>query len=87
MGVPGASLMAISAGLATVVGLFGNKLTWIVNQVTKDLSVWTKVKAVLIKLTLFLAALALPIILWLIYLQLSVWGIATDNPGSPPFSA
>jgi len=86
-GVPGASLMALSAGLATIAGLFGNKLTWIVNQVTKDSSLWEKIKAVLIKVTLFLAALALPIILWLIYLQLCVWGIATDSPGQPSSSA
>jgi cytochrome b561 len=79
--------MALSAGLATIAGLFGNKLTWIVNQVTKDSSLWEKIKAVLIKVTLFLAALALPIILWLIYLQLCVWGIATDSPGQPSSSA
>jgi hypothetical protein len=72
--------MTLGAGLATVAGLFGNKLAWIFSQLTKDASIWARVKAALIKIAVFLAAMALPVIVWLIYARLALLGIPASTP-------
>ena len=72
-------LMTVGAGLAATVGLFGNKLAWIVAQLTKDATIWAKIKAASIKFAVFLAALALPVIVWLIYARLTILGISANS--------
>ena len=72
-------LMTVGAGLAATVGLFGNKLAWIVAQLTKDATIWAKIKAASIKFAVFLAALALPVIVWLIHARLTILGISANS--------
>lgn len=82
---PVAILIAGSTTFATVVGLFGNKLTWIVKQATDSATYSAYAAAIASKALLYAAAAVMPLILWVVYLLLCYWGIADTANTDPPW--
>jgi Patatin-like phospholipase len=61
--------------IAAVVGLWGNKLTWMVKGVTENSKFTQKLKRVAIKALIYVAGAVVPILVWFIYLQFAFDGI------------
>jgi len=78
------TLAAITAPIAAVVMFFRNQLGEILKSVTAGSS-WTKQAAAwAIKASVWVAGLAVPLLIWVAYLYLTFWGIINDR--IPPAS-
>ncbi len=74
------TLAAITAPIAAVVMFFRNQFGEILKAVTAKSSWSTQVAAALIKGAVWVAGLAVPLLIWVAYLYLSYWGIINDRP-------
>jgi hypothetical protein len=77
-----------AAGLApaaAALGLFGNKLGWLIKGVTETSSFKKQVLSVGVKAAMMISALALPLILWIVYLQFCYGAIKTSAGWQPLF--
>jgi Patatin-like phospholipase len=73
------TLAAITAPIAAVVMFFRNQLGEILKSVTAGSS-WTKQAAAwAIKASVWIAGLAVPLLIWVAYLYLTFWGIINDR--------
>jgi hypothetical protein len=72
------TLAAAAAPIAAGVVFFQRQLGGLLKSVTADSSMSTMAAAYLTKAAVWVAALALPLALWIVYLYLSFWGIAND---------
>jgi hypothetical protein len=73
------TLAAITAPIAAVVMFFRNQLGEILKAVSAKSSWSTQLVAVIIKAAVWVAGLALPLLIWVAYLYLSYWGIIHDK--------
>ena len=69
---------------AAVIGLFGNKFAWLVKGVTESSSFSRKLQSLVIQMAMYLAAVIVPLLLLLVYLQLSFWGIESGGKLAAP---
>jgi hypothetical protein len=67
------------APVAVATGLVGNKLLWFVKNATESSSLSTKAKGLVSGLAINLAALIVPLLIWVLYLQICFWVIADEN--------
>jgi Patatin-like phospholipase len=72
----------VTAPVAAVVMLFRNQFGEILKVVSANSRWWAQLVAVLIKGAMWLAALAVPLLVWVAYLYLSYWGIINDRPNA-----
>src|SRR5579871_349173 len=75
---------ATLAPLSAVVGLFGNVLADFLKRTKEKPGFGAFAGRVAIKLAMYVAGAAVPLVLWLAYLYLSFWGIADANPQHTP---
>ncbi len=61
--------------VAAAFGFLGNKLGWLVKGVTESASVRKQALSYGIKAAMMVSALALPLVLWVVYLQFCYWAI------------
>jgi hypothetical protein len=73
------TLAAITAPIAAVVMFFRNQLGEILKAASATSSWSMQIAAVLIKISVWLAGLAVPLLIWVVYLYLSYWGIINDQ--------
>jgi hypothetical protein len=73
------TLAAITAPIAAVVMFFRNQFGEILKAVSAESSWSTQLVAVMIKAAVWVAGLALPLLIWVAYLYLSYWGIINDK--------
>jgi hypothetical protein len=73
---------AVTAPIAAVVMLFRYQFGEILMAVTAKSRWSTQLVAVLIKAAIWIAALAVPLLIWVAYLYLSYWGIINDRPSA-----
>lgn len=69
------------APVAAIIGAIGNKLLWLIWRTTELSNFATKAKSVSSKLAIYLAALIVPLLLRVAYLQLCFWVIADRSGG------
>lgn len=65
--------------VAGAIGFFGNKLGWLIKQGVEKPTVAARIKAVASALALYAAALIVPLLLWICYLELCYWAIGDEN--------
>ncbi|MGE0564528.1 MAG: patatin-like phospholipase family protein [Pseudolabrys sp.] len=71
-------IIVLLTPIAAAVGLVGNKLLWFIRQ-SNEASSWTaKLKSLASRAAVLLAALIIPLLLWIVYLRICFWAIA-DN--------
>jgi len=81
------ALAAITAPIAAIVMFFRNQFGEILKATTAS-SKWSRqIAAVAIKASVWLAGLAVPLVIWVAYLYLSYWGIINDHPNAPAAAA
>ncbi len=78
------TLAAIATPIAALVAVFRQQLGAILKNTSAESDLSTKFLAVFGKTAIWIAALALPLLIWLGYLYLCYWGIINDKavPGS-----
>jgi hypothetical protein len=69
---------------AAAVGMFGNKLTWLTKGVTESSRFTLKLRSVAIQVLIYAAAAIVPLLIWLIYMQLAFWGILNSGGIAAP---
>jgi hypothetical protein len=77
-------VVATLAPLSAVVGLFGNVLADVLKRTNEKPGFGAFAGRVAIKLAMYLAGAAVPLVLWLVYLYLSFWGIADNSSHHTP---
>ena len=73
------TLAAITAPIAAVVMFFRNQLGEILKSVTAKSGWMTQAAAWAIKASVWIAGLAVPLLIWVAYLYLTFWGIINDR--------
>jgi patatin-like phospholipase len=72
------------APVAAIIGAVGNKLLWLIKRSTESSATSTKVKSFASKIAINLAALVVPLLLWVVYLQLAFWAISNGEKYAAP---
>ncbi|HEY0327650.1 MAG TPA: cell division protein [Rhodopseudomonas sp.] len=74
------TLAAAAAPVTALVVTFQRQIDAFLNSATAGSSLTAQASAKAIKLAVWVAGLALPLIIWVAYLYLSYWAIANDSP-------
>jgi hypothetical protein len=69
------TLAAILAPLATVLGFFSQFLADRLKHSVEKPGLWAYVEKIAVKLAMYVAGAAVPLVLWVVYLYLAFWGI------------
>jgi|SRR6185312_5306190 hypothetical protein len=70
-------LIVLLTPIAVTVGMLGNKLQWLIKTTTETSTFGKKAASLASKLAIYVAAAVVPALLWLIYIELSYWVIAS----------
>ena len=80
-------ISAISASLAAVIAFLASKLGEFVKSAAESAGWTAKFKGLVAKAAIYFAGLIVPLVLWVVYLDVTYWGICIDDPNcscSPP---
>ena len=69
----------VLAPVAAAVGLLGGKLGFLIKRASESSKFQTRALGLVSKLAIYISALAVPLLLWVVYLQLCYWGIDAEN--------
>jgi hypothetical protein len=75
----------VLAPVAAAFGFLGNKLGWLLKGVSESSTIMRQAMSVAIKALMMVSALALPLVLWLVYLRFCYWAIAHEKGWGPLF--
>jgi hypothetical protein len=80
------TIAATLAPLAAVLALLGGKLGEFVKSATESPRTRAKIAGYAAKAAIYIAAMAVPLVLWAIYLNITYWGLCIDvrRPGCAP---
>jgi hypothetical protein len=71
------------APVAAVIAYLGTKLGELIKSGTESPRIRTQIAGYAARAAIYFAAIVVPFLLWVIYLNLSYWGICINTPGSP----
>jgi predicted acylesterase/phospholipase RssA len=75
-------IVMVLAPIAAVIGFLGSKLAEFLKSSKESYNLTTQVVGYAAKAAVYLAAIAVPLVLWAIYLNLSYWGICLNEPSA-----
>jgi predicted acylesterase/phospholipase RssA len=74
-------LTVVLAPVAVAVGFLGSKLGFLIKRASESSKFQARALGLVSKLAIYISALAVPLLLWMVYLQLCYWGIDAANGG------
>ncbi len=77
-------LAVVLAPIAAIVGILINKLGFLIKQAAETPGFQARAISLLSKLAIYVSALAVPLLLWVVYLQFCYWGIDISTPSTYP---
>ena len=77
------TLAAIATPIAAVVTFFRQQMGDLLKAASADASITTNVVAALSRIAFWIAGAALPLLIWVVYLYFSYWGIINDGRYAP----
>jgi predicted acylesterase/phospholipase RssA len=80
-------LAAVLAPIAAIVGFLGSKLGYLIKRAAETSEFRAQALGLISKFVIYVAALAVPLLLWVVYLDLCYWGIDRSNAGTANYGA